>query len=232
MKVHLIKKSNNKKTGKIPVSTTEKVSCPKVCPWKDKGCYAKYGPLGLHWNKISNKTIKNLLTWKQFCKEVSEFTNGQIWRHNQAGDLPGDNLKIDGSNLKQLIKANSGKNGFTYTHKPVLNTRHALNNRRAIKSSNNKGFTINLSANTIKEADKLCDLNIGPVTTILPSNSPLKLKTPKGRSIIVCPAEYVDNINCDNCKLCCISTRKSIIGFRAHGTAKKSVDNQILKILC
>lgn len=232
MIVHLTKKSSNKKTGKIPVSITEEQSCPEICPWKNKGCYAKYGPLGLHWNKVNNREAKNLLSWKDFCNKISDFDSGQIWRHNQAGDLPGDNAKINGKALKQLVKANTGKRGFTYTHKPVLKTQHALNNRRAIQSSNRKGFTINLSANSLEEADKLYDLNIAPVTTMLPTDSQLKLETPKGRKVIVCPAEYVDRINCDNCKLCTIKDRKSIIGFRAHGAAKKSVNEKILNILC
>jgi hypothetical protein len=230
MKIHLTKKSANKKTGRIPVSITEEKSCPEICPWKSKGCYAKYGPLGIHWNRVNKNTSKNLLNWKSFCKEIDQLKAGQVWRHNQAGDLPGIDYKIDAKAMKELVKANKNKRGFTYTHKPVLKSKHALNNRKIIKSANNKGFTINLSANNIKEADTLCDLNIAPVTTILPSDSKLKLKTPNGRNIIVCPAEYIDKINCENCQLCAIPTRKSIIGFRAHGSAKKTIDKKLGKI--
>ena len=232
MQVHLTEKSNNKKTGKIPVSITEEVSCPHNCPWKDKGCYAKYGPLGIHWKKLNNNEIKNILDWDQFCQKVSDFAKNQIWRHNQAGDLPGKDIKIDAKAMHQLIKANKGKRGFTYTHKPVLKTRHALNNRRIIKKSNQKGFTVNLSADNVKEADKLYNLNIGPVTTMLPSNSKFKTVTPEGRKVIVCPAEYKESITCSDCKLCAISNRKVIIGFRAHGAAKKTVDEKILRTIC
>lgn len=224
-------KSSNKKTGKIPVSMTEENSCPEVCPWKNKGCYAKYGPLGMHWRKLNKIKDKNILNWKQFCTKISDLPIGQLWRHNQAGDLPGNDSKIDTVKMHKLIKANKNKKGFTYTHKPVLKTKYALNNRRIIKSSNKKGFTINLSADSINEVDRLYDLNIGPVTVILPSESKLKLKTFKGRNIIVCPAEYIEAINCSNCKLCALPNRKSIIGFRAHGVTKKSV-NEKLKILC
>jgi len=230
MNIHLTKKSSNKKTGKIPVSTTEEQSCPSICPWKEKGCYAKYGPLGLHWKKVNNNS-GNILNLNEFCHEISELEVGSIWRHNQAGDLPGKDNRIDGKQLQKIIAANKGKRGFTYTHKPVLTTKHALNNRRAIKSSNNNGFTVNLSANSLGEADRLFKLNIGPVTTILPSNSQLKVKTPEGRSVIVCPAEYNEDVNCANCKLCAIPNRNSIIGFRAHGAAKKSID-EALKIIC
>lgn len=230
MNIHLTKKSSNKKTGKIPVSTTDEESCPDLCPWKKCGCYAKYGPLGIHWRRVNNNEA-NVLSLEQFCYEVSSFEEDQVWRHNQAGDLPGKNAKIDGEGLKKIVRANRGKRGFTYTHKPVLKTRSALNNRRAIKSANQNGFTINLSANNINEVDTLANLNIGPVTTILPSDSDLKLKTPEGRTVIVCPAEYEENTNCSNCKLCAIPNRKSVIGFRAHGSAKKSI-NEALKIIC
>lgn len=228
MYVYLTKKSKNKKTGKIPVTITEIKSCPTSCILKNKGCYAKYGPLGMHWKKIKAKN-KHALKWKQFCNEIKKFNDGQIWRHNQAGDLPGLNEKIDAKKMRELVKANKGKKGFTYTHKPVLRTSYALNNRRIIKRSNSNGFTINLSANNIEEADRLIDLNIAPVTTLLPSDSPIKLKTPKRNKVIVCPAEYKDT-NCKKCKLCSINNRKIIIGFRAHGTAKNAVNNILRKL--
>ena len=47
--VHLSKKSGNVKTGKIPVSTSGRNTCPDACPLKKanggKGCYGEGGPL-------------------------------------------------------------------------------------------------------------------------------------------------------------------------------------------
>jgi len=71
-----------------------------------------------------------------------------LWRHNEAGDLPGEGDDIDVPKLRALVQANRGKRGFTYTHKPVLdNPQNAV----AIKCANQNGFTVNLSADSIEE---------------------------------------------------------------------------------
>lgn len=222
MQVHLTLKSANVKTGPIPVSTTEKKSCPPGCPHKTS-CYAKSGPLALHWNKVSTKQRGG--AWNEFLNQVKAFDQGQLWRHNQAGDLPGAGNKIDKNKLGSLVKANSSSQaaGFTYTHKPVLGRDPiALENKALVKAANKSGFTINLSADNLSQADKLVKLNIGPVVTLLPEDYQDKSVTPGGNTVIVCPAQTRDNISCSTCKLCANVGRAVIIGFKAHGSAKKA----------
>jgi len=218
MLVQLTLKSHNSKTGKIPVSTTEKSSCPSSCAMF-KDCYAKVGPLAIHWNKVS--TGQRGTNWDEFCQAISNLPTNQIWRHNQAGDLPGKNSRINRRQLKKLVKANQGKKGFTYTHKQVEgNSQTAKKNRQAIKQANKNGFAINLSGNNINHADKLVNLNVGPVVVVVKIGSPNKIITPEGNTIIKCPAQVNEKINCENCHLCAIPSRKSIIGFEAHGASK------------
>ena len=222
MHVHLTPKSANVKTGPIPVSTTEKSSCPPSCP-HITSCYAKSGPLALHWNKVSNHERGGV--WNDFIKQVKAFDQGQLWRHNQAGDLPGIGEKIDKIKLNSLVKANqaAAARGFTYTHKLVIgNDPIAKQNKALVKAANESGFTINLSADNLAEADKLKKLNIGPVVTLLPENYPNKSATPGGNTVIVCPAQIKDNVSCSSCKLCAVKDRNVIIGFLAHGSAKKA----------
>jgi hypothetical protein len=222
MQVHLTLKSANVKTGAIPVSTTEKRSCPPGCPHV-KTCYAKQGPLALHWNKVSNKDRGS--SWNTFINQIKQFDPGQLWRHNQAGDLPGAGNKIDKVKIQSLVSANTTAQalGFTYTHKPVLgNDPIAKENKVIIKNANKAGFTINLSADNLAQADKLVKLNIGPVVTLLPEDYQDKSITPAGNTVIVCPAQTRDNVSCSTCKLCANVNRSVIIGFKAHGTAKKA----------
>jgi hypothetical protein len=88
-----------------------------------------------------------------------------------AGDLPGADDAIDGRLLRQLVIANRGKRVIAFTHKPVLpDSATATRNRCTIAAANTVGFTINLSANNPAEADRLVDLEIGPVVTILAHN--------------------------------------------------------------
>lgn len=209
------KASGNKKTGKIPVSISDKNTCPDSCPFKYNGCYATTGVLNIHWKDITTK--KRGIQYKEFLKQVEDLPKGTFWRHNQAGDLEGDNEKIDIKALKALVKANKGKRGYTYTHKPMT-----PKNKKAVKEANEEGFTINLSANNLKHADELKKLGIAPVVTVLPIDSPKTTFTPKGHKVIVCPAVYKEGITCSNCQLC-QKQRSVIIGFPAHGRSKKKV---------
>jgi hypothetical protein len=219
MQINLTLKSTNKKTGPIPVSTTSNETCPAACPFIGQGCYAAGGPLGILWRKVSSGTYKFALTWSAFLTEVRALPPGALWRHNQAGDLPGAGDALDTGALGALVEASSHARGFTYTHKPLARAAE----RAAIARANRDGFTVNLSGNNPSHADTLADLAIAPVVTVLPDSihGNMKLHTPAGRRIVVCPATYRDDVTCASCRLCAAATRKVIVGFPAHGASHK-----------
>lgn len=217
MFTHLTIKSRNAKTGPIPVSTTAAESCPTTCPFNNKnagGCYAESGPLALHWRKVSDGRSGE--SYDKFIEKIRALPHDQLWRHNQAGDLLGKGNAIDATALKALVSANNGKRGFTYTHKPMT-----PENMQAVAGAVAGGFTVNLSANNPRDADRLANLNIAPVVTVLPIDATENSTTPNGRKIVICPATIRDNISCATCKLCAVATRDFIVGFPAHGTSKK-----------
>lgn len=217
---HLTRSSSNEKTGPIPVSTSPSSTCPDSCPLKGNGCMV-IGPFKWHWDKVSRGERGS--AWETFLDELRSLPRGQLWRHNQAGDLPGDNEQILPEFLKDLVKANQGRKGFTYTHKPVLSEQAGPveSNRAAIKEANAQGFTINLSANGLNHADKLAALGIGPVCTILPDQNPVNRTTPQGRKVVICPAQTRDNTTCASCGLCQRVDRSVIVGFMPHGSQQK-----------
>ena len=222
MNYHLTEKSGNTKIGFMPVSTSSNKTCPSACPFKYKGCYARFGPLKMHWDKVSNGERGS--SWNSFLSQVKNLPKSILWRHNQAGDIPGNGNTINFNMVKGLVKANKNKRGYTYTHKPVIGQySYIKDNIKAIKYANKNGFTINLSANNLTEADKLYKKNIGPVVVVLPIDSPKHQKTPKGISVLTCPAQ-TDNLTCSQCGLCQNKDRNFIIGFRAHGAGKNSVN--------
>ena len=229
MNVSLTMKSGNVKVGKIPVSTTEEDSCPKECALNGTDCYALFGPLKLHWSKVSAGK-RGLDRWSLFCKAVSRFPAGQKWRHNQAGDLPKDGRRskvdrIHRSKLRQLSAASAGKRGWTYTHYDPTDS----HNQQAIADANSvDGLTINLSADSMKEADDYYKLGIAPVVCILPKDAPNRgNRTPAGIPIVVCPAQTTDTVSCEQCMLCEKRNRKTIVGFKAHGTASKRLSKRV-----
>lgn len=216
MLYHLTPISSNKKTGPIPVTTTSRESCPPSCPFIGAGCYADLGPLGLHWSAVTDGTRG--MSLDALTQAVRKLPRGQLWRHNQAGDIPGKGGRIAPAALAALVRANRGRRGFTYTHKPATPA-----NLHAIRAANTGGFTINLSANNPGHADRLSEHGL-PVVTVLPIDAPNKSTTPAGRKIVACPAEKSARVNCANCGLCQVRDRGYIIGFRAHGTRKAAAD--------
>jgi hypothetical protein len=215
MLTHLTRSSTNAKTGPIPVSTSSADTCPPSCPFRAKGCYAASGPLAIHWKKIT--AGGRGLTWEAFCEQIRLLPRGQLWRHNQAGDLPGEGEYVDASALGQLTKANMGRKGWTYTHKYSTES-----NREAIRSANENGFTVNLSANNLAHADALSEYDCGPVVVVLPSGQTTNALTPAGRKVVVCPATVRNDVTCASCGLC-QRQRGAIVGFPAHGTSHKIV---------
>lgn len=213
--------SGNRKTGPMPVSTSNSSTCPDACPIKLKGCYAKYGPTGMAWRNVDNGKAKDAVEWPQFIRQVKALSNDALWRHNQAGDLNGDMVTIDKDKLVQLVNANKGKRGFTYTHYDTIG--NGLN-RAQVKFANANGFTINLSGNDVNHADKLKALDIAPVVVLMPRDAEKVTITPAGNKVVICPAENSDKVNCMTCGLCQVADRSYIIGFRAHGTAAKTVE--------
>jgi len=215
---YLTEKSRNAKTGPIPVSTTSADTCPNDCPFRGNGCYADGYPLKGRWDEVTRGERGGSLA--ALCEKIAALPAGQLWRHNQAGDLPGDGERIDSAGLAAIVAANNGKRGFTFTHYSPARKRNAA----AIRKANAAGFTVNLSANNLDHADDLAALDIGPVAVVLPAGfDGRQAETPAGRRVAQCPATYRDT-TCADCGLCAKRDRKVIVGFPAHGVHKRKAD--------
>jgi len=210
------RESGNSKTGPIPTSMSERGTCPPSCSFYAAGCYALYGHVGFFWKSIDDS---NSVSWEGFLSNVARLPDGQLWRHNVAGDLQGVGNSVDIKKLLDLACANDGKRGFTFTHKPI----ETRTERQAVQAANAMGFTVNLSADTLEDADRLADLDVGPVTVVVASDAPHKMRTPKGRFVIVCPAQRREDTTCESCGLCALPKRKAIIAFRAHGQSSRLI---------
>lgn len=215
---HLTMVSGNAKTGPIPVVTSSKSTCPNICPLKAHGCYADYGPLKLHWDAVSRGDRGSTL--EEICNQIRCIPKFQLWRWGQAGDLPGDGTHISMADMRMLAKANLNRRGFAFTHYDPTDKANA----RAIKYANLKGFTVNLSANTLEHADRLYGLGVAPVVVLLPADQTKPLMTPGGNFVSVCPASVRDDMTCARCGICAKKDRKAIIGFPAHGTGVRKAE--------
>ena len=115
-------------------------------------------------------------------------------------------------------------------------------NFEAVKHANKNGFTINISTESLPVADRVIDLDL-PAVTVIPSNHECitaykgsdnrtyykvnkPIKTPKGRKVVVCPAQLNEKINCSKCKIC-TKQRDFPVAFVAHGNQVKKVNEVI-----
>ena len=221
MKIHFIKQSANSKTGPIPVTYSQRETCPESCPHYRADCYAEDYYTRLSWDKVAARGG----SLGQLCESVAALPAGQLWRFNVAGDLPGAGETVDAAALGQIVAANAGRRGFTYTHKKSPDALHWAGH------ATRWGFTVNLSADDAGEADALAEADAGPVVTIVPTDTPEKSYTPAGRTIIVCPAQSRDGVTCETCGLCAIADRTVIIGFRAHGSRARVTDAKARRVI-
>lgn len=215
----LTRLSANMKLGGIPASVTSRSSCPDRCSFKGDGggCYAEYFHMRLNWDRVDDGRRGGTLA--EFCVQVKMLPKHTMWRHNQAGDLPGDGVLIDHQALHQIVSANRGRKGFTYSHYDP----RIQNNAQAVGYANLQGLTINLSAETLTEADEFVALGVAPVVVVLPIDQTETLKTPAGNTVMVCPAS-ISNTTCALCGICAEPKRKFVVGFPAHGGGKRKVE--------
>ncbi|MGQ7794683.1 DUF7227 family protein [Faunimonas sp. B44] len=240
MNYHVTLASTNVKTGPIPVITASKKTCPPSCPLYNAACYASLGPLSLHWDKVTRGEKGGSL--EDVLAPIRKLRKGEVWRYGQAGDLPGEGETIDKESLLKISAANRGKLGIVFTHKPPT-----PENLDAIRAAAADGLTINLSANSVAEADALSKHG-QPVVAILPSAYGRRKKgkewgetyeeyrertknfpkvTPEGRKVVVCPATTTDT-TCRWCGLCARASRNGIVlGFPAHGSQRRFLDSRL-----
>lgn len=250
--LHVTPTSANAKTGPLLVTTTSADTCPDACPLKRDAtdprkpgpCYAKGGPLAIHWSAVS--AGKRGAPWAQGLEILRDALvakgRGATWRHNQAGDLPGRKDRINRDALGALVAVNAAAEarGFTYTHYPLVADasahpvarRIAAANLALVAEANASGFTINASANSLGHADEIADAaaEIGariPLVVVVERDAPERFTTPSGRRVIVCPAQTRDGVSCATCRLCSRADRGVVVAFRAHGAGAKRAERLI-----
>jgi hypothetical protein len=228
LRVSFVRHSHNPKLGRIPSSITAGHTCPDACGLKDGGCFAEFGMLGAHWRTVSRG---GGLSWEAFLERVKALPAGQLWRHNTAGDLPGRGNALDVERFLELVHANQGRRGFTYTRKP-LERRNELS---AAVLANQKGLIVNLTAHGLADLDRVAERvtfgteRVVPLVVVVPDDSPGWQVSPGGVKVVTCPNELDPKVTCESCQLCSRPTRKVAVGFLAHGQWKDRV-NQLVQL--
>lgn len=226
LRVFFIRESGNRKTGPIPVSMTSPGSCPPSCAYLGAGCYAERHILGMHWRRLERGEGR---TWLAFCDLVRALPKGQLWRHNEAGDLPGIGETLSESEIVEFAGAAKFTRGFTYTHKLGISFDDAARAQHfaLLRYLNTSGVTVNLSVDDFSKLDEYAAYGL-PMTTVIASDAPRVSHTKGGRKVIACPAQANEGTTCASCGIC-QSNRpdRAVVGFLAHGNAAGQIDARL-----
>jgi len=219
---HLTKQSENRKTGPIAVSTSDDKTCPPSCG-AFKVCYAKGNRTAIFWRQLSSG--KAGVAWSEFVASVKRLAPGQLFRHNQAGDLPGIGNRIDAGKLKELATAAKHLRAWTYSHKPLTRK-----NVAALHEANSSGITVNVSCDNLADVDAAVDTGL-PVVVLLPSDTCVRMQTTAaGNRVVTCPVYYRDGVTCSTCgngrPLCERGAKRNyVVGLPAIGIRQRQADD-------
>lgn len=216
--------SHNKKLGNISAISTSSNSCPNDCALKSE-CYAQFSFTGIHWRALDLKG----LDFHQLTSLIDAMKKRSKLRYNVMGDLAHNNGIIDATKLLKL--ANIVKNRMIET---ILYTHHNIDsalNVKAFQLAFSKGLHINISCEDTTKANKALDYGLNAVI-VLPTGSIHKVIKQDNLTIVRCPAEYKDTIQCANCMLCAKDRvqQRVVVAFTAHGTAKKKLSSKLVSL--
>ena len=222
MRAHLSKRSRNTNTG--PIRSAQRQPIPAPMPARS-GTAAAATP---------QRTTTYANTGPKSPMDRAQQLGCVLQRYRQASCRPAMapqpsrrfSRRWRSDRHRGISRAGSGQRGQARLHLyPQAGKRSG--DAAAVREANACGFTVNLSANNPTHADELAALSIGPVVTVLPAavHGNVKVETPEGRRVVVCPATYREDITCASCGLCQVRDRKVIVGFPAHGAAGTAANN-------
>ena len=203
----LVHNTSNKQTGRIPVTWSPRSTCATRCPFFRDECYAEKGfHTRMVWNKVDEDGFSTVVDWDTLCHQVSMLPFDQLWRHNIAGDTPPEQIE-------QLVEANRGKRGFTYTAYDLPDSTHHW--------AKSQGFTINRSCWSAKSAIASARAGVHSVFSGCSVQQASEVSwTEDGIGFLVCPHKQKNpdakNQNCANCGLCYDRPSNVVIVFPIH----------------
>ena len=216
--------SQNRKLGDMAAVSTSSPSCPDDCALKQE-CYAKYSFTGIHWRALD----KSGLNYNQVLDYVNAMKKRAKLRWGVYGDLAHNNGIIDATKLLKL--ANIVKNRLIET---ILYTHHNIDNVlnvKALQLAFSKGLHVNISCEDTTKANKALNYGLNAVI-VLPTGSIHKVIKTDNLTIVRCPAEYKDSIQCSNCMICAKDRvqQRVVVAFTAHGSGRKKLSSKLVAL--
>ena len=232
--VKYVENSKNKKiSGSLPIDSTYvsvKGSCPLTCQFRNGGCYAQVGPLGIHVGRL-DKEVDNLSALQIARSEAqaidSSYDAGVVPNRDMRLHVSGDCRTIAGAKLINNAvgrwKQRGGDACWSYTHCWDHVTRDVWSN-----------VSMLASVDSAEEVEYARQNGYAPALVVGEHTSD-KVYTLPGSDTkwIPCPSQ-TRHVGCVDCRLCMNADRLFAnnmgITFSAHGVYKNSIKKRLAVI--
>jgi hypothetical protein len=207
--------SLNVKTGPVSVTLAPIETCPRDCPFIEKGCYAKYGNMAIHTKRLApeKKMTKTALAIEE-AEAIRGLSGRRELRLHVVGDCATKKAAEIVTEACEEYSDRYGQPVWTYTHAWKRVPREAWGSVSVIASC--ETMTEVLSAHKRGYA---CAL-VGDIA------EPEKRL---GFTLTPCSQQMDKNIDCLNCRICLddkkMREQKRVVMFAPHGSCKNAVRN-------
>jgi hypothetical protein len=199
MKVHLVPKTNNKKTGKVAATYITGDTCPDRCPFL-KICYANQGKMGNSPFKTAERYGTEDLT--RTADGIRNLPQGTLVRHAVSGEPTAEYV----AEIGQAHIDRPDTLGWTYLH--------SWPDRTPAEFPSN--LVPNASCETPEELEKAAANGWDTVLVATGEDDELIGQKVAGKRVIVCPNQ-TRGVTCAECRLCMKRDRAVTIAFLPHG---------------
>jgi hypothetical protein len=222
MSLHVLwtARSNNRKTGNVPnawigLSREEAEDSCSGCSMLDTGCYAHHGSVLIGSMSVTRGAFKNPQNYTLDAALRMRHKKARMVRVTALGDIGRSGKDLADTLVAKVTESGLALVGYTH-HWRESEVAHAWKGR------------LMASCDTLEDADRAMDEGWRAAAVVL-SDHPRVSKTPRGRTVLVCPAQLKDDhsVTCNTCRLCDASARGPIIAFRAHGNDQRALELQL-----
>ena len=207
----------NSKTGPMHTVSTTQVSCPNTCRLRNNGCYAEYGPQGIHTRKLNAATARGISP-EEIAREEARLIKDLAPDKPLRLHVVGDTSNNRAAKILARVAAKWGNTIYTYTHAWRDVARKSWGNIQVLASCE--------STEEVRQAERK-GYKAALVVDRFVSGKAYMLA---GIKVIPCPQQTGRAANCRECKLCIHGRFDGVIGFEAHGSGARRVRNVLVNI--
>lgn len=219
-----IERSQNRKTGLVSATYAPIHSCPKTCPFMDKGCYGQLDFCGIHLSKINKAAEEQKKTEPKViarieAQRIRKLSGKRPLRLHVVGDC---RTREATQTVSRACKAYKNK------HKqPVWTYTHAW---RRVPRRDWGDTSVLASCETVDEC--VYAMERGYAAQICTPEYITK-RTKVGDFTIIPCKNNTEGIQCVECRICMhdrrLHQRREVLNIGAHGTKAKQVQ-EIIKV--